>query len=119
MKKIRIAVCVMMLAAVMLCMTGCGDKNNSGQGSSAQTTTSASSESGSTTGGMDQTGQNTGGSEGGSTGSAGSTGSSDAAGTNESTSGGVIEGLVDDVERGVDDLTGDSNNTTAAADESR
>ncbi len=116
MKKIRIAACVMMLALVMLCMTGCGDKNNSGQGSTAQTTTSASSESGSTTGGMDQTGQNAGGSESGST---GSTGSSNAAGTNESTSGGVIEGLVDDVERGVDDLTGDSNNTTAAADESR
>lgn len=116
MKKIRIAVCAMMLALAMLCMTGCGDKNNSGQGSTAQTTTSASSESGNTTGGMDQTGGSMNGSE---SGSANSSGSGNSAGTNESTSGGVIEGLVDDVERGVDDLTGDNSHTTAAADESR
>lgn len=115
MKKIRFAVCVMMLALAMFCMTGCGNKDNSGQGSSSQTTTSSSKESGSTSGGTDQTGGNTEGSSS-ENGTAGSTGSS---GANESGSGGVIEGLVDDVERGVDDLTGDDSSTTAAADESR
>lgn len=112
MKKIRLAVCVMMLAVAMLCMTGCGNRDNTMEGTTAQMTTSADRESMGTTGGMDETGGAMGN-------TMENTSESGMTGTNEGTSAGVIEGLVDDVERGVDDMTGERETTRAAADESR
>lgn len=117
MKKIRTMVCVMLLALAMFSMTGCGSNDKAGKGTTAATTSAQKGDQ-TTAGEMGNTTDRTEGTANGTTNganagtAAGTTAGTDAAGA--TTGPGVIEGLVDDVERGMDDLTG-RNETTAGA----
>lgn len=118
MKKIRKSVWMLFFVLMMCSVAACGrsNTNNAGQG----TTTGQTSGAGNGTGAND-TGTN------GTTGTTGTAGAGETAGTSggvngmengngavtEESSTGVINGLIDDVERGVNDLTG--TETTGAA----
>ncbi len=119
MKKMKIPVLFLLALLSVFCLTACGNnKNDSTTGTSApQTSQSSSSAASESSGGSNDTG---------STGDSGNNGSS--AGTkndganaayneNEESSSGVLDGLMDDVEQGVDDLTGDDG--SRASDESK
>lgn len=102
MKKANMLVCVMLLALCMSCMTACGNKNNTGgkTGTTGVTGTTGTTATKAPTTTTAPAGATTG-----------------AVGTrNEST--GAVQGIVNDVERGVEDLT-TTTKTTKAADESR
>lgn len=114
MKKIRMSFCILLLTLTVFGLAGCSDKNNGNQG----TTTSQSSQTESSSG-QSSSGSGASAESGGSgmSGESGGTGGSAGAGSQEESSTGVIDGLMDDVEKGVDDLTGQT--TSAASDESR
>ena len=106
MKKANMLVCVMLLALCMSCMTACGNKNNTGgkTGTTGVTGTTGTTATKAPTTTTAPAGATTGATTG-------------AVGTrNEST--GAVQGIVNDVERGVEDLT-TTTKTTKAADESR
>ncbi len=122
MKKIRISA-FFLLTLLVLCLTACGDNSNSGTaGSSASqsgmSSTGTSAESSGTAGAT-----GTSGTTGASNGSNASGGPGSGAANNgtsgsvQESSKGVMDGLVDDVEQGVEDLTGES--TSRASDESK
>lgn len=91
MKRTRFYVCMMLLAFTLVCMTGCSNKNNgknstTGNPTTTQPTTAmAPSATKSTTG---------------------------ATSTVDESSTGVIDGLMDDVKKGVDDVTGETTTGT-------
>lgn len=110
MKKIRICMFTILLTMSMLALTACSSDNNSGRSNNSsgttQSTTATGSGSGETT-----------------TGTTNGTGSSN--GTNgrtnnnqEESSTGVIGGMMDDVERGVDDMI-DGSDASNASEERR
>ena len=115
MKKIRISA-LFLLMLLVFSLTACGDNTNSG-------TSTESCASAGTSGNAGTSGSS------GTTGSSGVSNSSNASpgpgsSTTNGTSGsvqesskGVIDGLVDDVEQGVEDLTGET--TSRASDESK
>lgn len=129
MKKTKISVLFLLTLTAVLLLSACGNnKNNAGsQSSGAQTNQSSSaaptestggagiSESSGSVSGAGNTGNSNGTGNTGNTGSAG-TGASDKTDPEESSSG-VLEGLMDDVEQGVEDLTGDD--ASRASDESK
>lgn len=129
MKKMKISVLFLLTLTAVLLLSACGNnKNNAGsQSSGAQTNQSSSaaptestggagiSESSGSVSGAGNTGNSNGTGNTGNTGSAG-TGASDKTDPEESSSG-VLEGLMDDVEQGVEDLTGDD--ASRASDESK
>ena len=112
MKKIKMSLCILLLSLTVVGLAGCSNKNSTDQSKAGGQTTQAETTAGQTTGagaegqtgGAGMSGGNGGTSTGGST-------------ENEESSTGVIDGLMDDVENGVDDLTGET--TSSAADESR
>ena len=115
MKKIRISFCTLLLMLAMISLVGCGSTNKSG-GSQGTSQTESSSGQGSSTGSEGGSETTTGGSRGGA-GESGSGTSGTGGSMQEESSTGVIDGLMDDVEQGAEDLTGNGN--SAAADESR
>ncbi|MDD3253186.1 MAG: hypothetical protein PHV18_11565 [Lachnospiraceae bacterium] len=120
MKKIRISFCTLLLMLTMISLVGCGSTNKSGESRGTTQTESSSGQSSSSGGGTETT---TGGSRGnvGESGSGNGTGESGSTGAGgsarEESSTGVIDGLMNDVEKGAEDLTG--NRSLAPADESR
>lgn len=114
MKKIRISFCILLLSLMVAGLAGCSNRDNANQGTTGGRTTQAETSAG-------QTGSGAAGQSGGSgmengSGSSGNGGNSSGSGQDESSTG-VIDGLMDDVENGVNDLTGETS--SAAADESR
>ncbi len=123
MKKIRFTAVAVLLVLTVSALAACGRKNGSGnnnsntntttqsttQAATQPTTGAAGNESDSTMGGQEnQNGQGTTGNERGGSGTSG---------MEEST--GVIDGLMNDAERGVNDLVGDMEGGTRGTDESR
>ena len=94
MKKIRLSVVVFLMAMTMVTLTACGDNSSSAQ----QTTTAQETQ---TTSGTSAAG------------TAGTT--SGTATTAAESSCGVINGIIDDVEQGVNDMTGGNKNTGTMA----
>lgn len=112
MKKIRICFLGVLLAMTLFALTACGRddnaQNNSNAGGSNTTTQS-------TSGG--DTGNSTTESSGTGSGTTGNGTSGNNSSTQESSTG-VIDGMIDDVEQGVNDMLGDDTETTNGADES-
>ena len=123
MRKVRMSFCVLLIALTVFLVTGCTNRNNTGNGTAGGTTgggTTTESTSGAGTNGAaagESGGAGVNGGNGGTTGGAGTMNSGGTNGTGNGESGGVIDGIVNDVEKGVNDITGES--TSAAADESR
>lgn len=121
MKKMKMSALLMLTLLSLFCLTACGsNKNNAGTGTSAaqssQATTGANTEStGNSSGVTSGTANSTGGTSGSTSGTAGTSGAGSS--DREESSPGVIEGLMDDVEDGVEDLTG--NDSSRASDESK
>lgn len=117
MKMIRMSILFLLVVLSLFCLTACGSNtdNSPTKASTTQATSGSQAESGST--GMSESTGNGGSNASGNAGTTGSTGTkaSGEAGQEEST--GVFGGLMDDVEKGVDDLTGDD--TSRASDESK
>ena len=122
MKKIRKSAWVLLLTLMLVSLAACGRRNtdNTGQGTGGANTTQSpitnetAGPAGNGTTGNGTTGnrmETSAGME--STGAAGGKASA-----REESSTGVIDGLVDDVERGINDVTGQTK-ATGAADESR
>lgn len=123
MKKIKISTFIFLMALAVFALTACTNRGSSSAqqstGSTQQSTAGAGGAQDSTqngeSGGADMTGGAD--SQPGTNGSAGNTGGAaqeSGAAMEETTSGGVIDGLIDDVDQGVRDMTGDN---TRAADE--
>ena len=106
MKKIRMSFLFLLVALSLFCLTACGSNtdNSPSNTSTTQATSGSKAESGSA--GMSE-----------STGNGGSTGTKASGETSQEESTGVFGGLMADVEKGVDDLTGDD--TSRASDESK
>lgn len=109
MKKIKVCVLGMMFAMAVFALTACGNRdnatNNTTSAAGTQTTTQG------VTTDIDDRGMN------GTNGTNETNGTNNTNGTNESSTG-VIGGIVDDVERGVNDVVdGTEKTTTHAADE--
>lgn len=127
MKKIRISFCILLLALTVAGLAGCSNNKDKGQGSTGGSTTQTETSSGAQSGGASGesssgvtnstggSGEAGSGKSGSGTNGSGTNGSGGSAGEESST--GVIDGLMDDVERGVEDLTGETG--SGAADESR
>ncbi|MDO4268390.1 MAG: hypothetical protein Q4C73_07945 [Eubacteriales bacterium] len=105
MKKIRVSCCIMLLAFAMLCLAGCSSKSDrsretTGGSQTTEAQTSGGSDNGSDreTAGMDK--------ETGGAGMTGGNGGTSTGGAAAEKDGGVIDGLIDDVEEGVEDVTG-------------
>lgn len=109
MKKIRISFCILLLSLMVAGLAGCSNRDNANQGTTGGRTTQAETSAG-------QTGSGAAGQSGGSGMESSGSSNSSGSGQNESSTG-VIDGLMDDVENGVNDLTGETS--SAAADESR
>lgn len=107
MKKIRMTACVLILALVVCALAGCSNKNNTGMADEATTASQSASdgangsmgESGTAANGMESNGSMENGGAGNGTGGTGGT-TGNRSDVREST--GVVDGLVNDVERAVD-----------------
>lgn len=96
MKKIKVCVFGMLLAMAVFAMTGCSNKDNNANNTTSAAGTQTTTTQGVTTG-MDESN---------------GTGSE-----NGESSTGVIGGIVDDVERGVNDVVDDSKTPTTGSEE--
>ncbi|MCI8660649.1 MAG: hypothetical protein HFG57_11695 [Lachnospiraceae bacterium] len=105
MKKMKISALLLLVLMTVCGVTACGNNNDTTSGSSTsqtnQTSSAASTESSGSTG-ISESSAN---------------GSRATSGSGEESSTGVIGGLIDDVEQGVEDLTG--NDASRASDESK
>lgn len=117
MKKIRMSFCILLLTLTVFGLAGCSDKNNGNQGTITSQSSQTESSSGQSSSGSGASEESSGSGMSGESGGSGGAGGSAGAGSQEESSTGVIDGLMDDVEKGVDDLTGQT--TSAASDESR
>lgn len=125
MKKIRKSVWMLLFVLMIFSMTACGrnNTNNTGQGSGTSQSSGVTNGGENAGGGTGTTGAGTtgaggaaegaGGTSGSTTGAAGSSSGAGSTGRTEESSTGVINGLIDDVERGVNDVTG--TETTGSA----
>lgn len=116
MKKIRVSCCAMLLVFAVLGMTGCVNQdkgNGTGTGTSAGSPSSyeeTSFEAGSSGAGKETGGAGMSGGNGGTSSAGGKADSSgDGSRMEETTAGGVIDGLIHDVEKGVDEITGETS----------
>ena len=109
MKKMKMSVLFLLALLSVFCLAACGSNTN---GSTTGTSSSASQSSSSTA--QEST---SGGSGNAGTGSTGSSGTNASGAAKEESSSGVLDGLMEDVEQGVDDLTGDRD--SRASDESK
>lgn len=103
MKKIKLSVLVILLVMTVFALTACGKKDyagNSTSGANSPTTTQGVTTTGETTGAMNDT----------TNGANSNTGES---------STGVIGGMVNDVEKGVNDMMDGTDGSTNAADETK
>lgn len=119
MKKMKYGLFVMLFVLSVFALTACSRDSGSGNKtgttqSTGQTTSRASDESGSNQSDSNQSGSAQSGTSQSSSGSMESTEDME---DTEST--GVIDGLVDDVEKGVDDIVGDTNGASGGTGESR
>ena len=106
MKKVRVSCCAMLLVFAVLGMTGCVNQD---KGSGNETGTSTGSPSS-----YEETSFEAGSSgaereTGGAGMSGGNGGNADGSRMEETTGGGVIDGLIHDVEKGVDEITGETS----------
>ncbi len=120
MKKIRKSVWMLLFVLMIFSMTACGrnNTNNTGQGSDTSQSSGVPNGGENTGGGTGTTGaggaaEGAGGTSGSTTGAAGGSSGAGSTGRPEESSTGVINGLIDDVERGVNDVTG--TETTGSA----
>lgn len=102
MKTIKLSVFAMLLAMMVFGLTACGRNDNAGQNSTSGSTNPSTTQSVTTTGESDSQTEST---------------STNDDVRNESSTG-VIGGMIDDVESGVDDMLDGTKGTTDAADES-
>lgn len=107
MKRIRITCCMLFLVLAFSSLTGCGNRNDmNSNGTTAQTQSGAETvPSSGETGGAGMTGGNGGTTTNGGTENGGSPTGATRAGEE---TGGVINGLMNDVERGVENITGET-----------
>lgn len=111
MKKIKICMFTFVFMLSVFALTACGGRNNS-TNQATQSTTQDSGQGGSTSGsssGMDQSGSSQ--NQGAGMGSGGS--------NMEESSTGVIDGMMNDVESGVDDLLDNPTDESNRSDESK
>ena len=103
MKKIKVYVFGLLLAMAVFAMTGCSNKDNNANNTTSAAGTQTTTQ-GVTTGAGESSGM----------------GTNDNSGTNDTnseSSTGVIGGIVDDVERGVNDVVDGTSATTNTSDE--
>ena len=100
MKKIKVYVFGLLLAMAVFAMTGCSNKDNNANNTTSAAGTQTTTQ-GVTTGAGESSGM----------------GTNDNSGTNSESSTGVIGGIVDDVERGVNDVVDGTSATTNNSDE--
>lgn len=101
MKTIKLSVFGFLLAMMVFTLTACGGNDNAGNNSTSGTTNPATTQAVTTTGESDSQAGNTSGMDD----------------NMDESSTGVIGGMMDDVERGVDDVLDGTTGTSNAADE--
>lgn len=107
MKKMKMSVLFLLALLSVSCLVACGgNQNDSTTGTSASSSQSSSSAAQESTSGGS-----------GTAGTSSSTGTNASGDAGEESSQGVLDGLMDDVEQGVDDLTRDGD--SRASDESK
>lgn len=118
MKKFRMSFLFLLVVLSLFCLTACGSNTNNSPSntSTTQATSGSQAESGST-GMSGSTGSGESSRAAGSAESNGSAGTKASGETIQEESTGVFGGLMEDVENGVDNLTGDD--TSRASDESK